>query len=146
MQGKGHKMGGNRSHCVQVVICEYPYVIRKHLIPPFGDLPLSEVTEGRLKESASSTKIPSLLRGLNAIRTHFQTTGKAFFEHNHEYFPQFIRKSGQWRVINGPEGRQHRNRQSICPLNLKNNWIERRLATSRIQFLRVSLFCFITQR
>lgn len=97
-------MGGNRSHYVQVVICEYPYVIRKHLIPPFGDLPLSEVTEGRVKESDFSTKIPSLLRGLNATRTYFQTTGKAFFEHNHEYFPRFIRKKGQWRVINGPEG------------------------------------------
>jgi site-specific DNA recombinase len=53
--------------------------------------------------SVSSTKIPALLRGLNAIRTYFLTTKKPFWKPQREYFPHLVRKRGTWLFINESE-------------------------------------------
>ena len=34
-----------------------------------------------------ATKIPTLLRGLNVVRTYFETSGKKFWQPQHRYFP-----------------------------------------------------------
>jgi DNA invertase Pin-like site-specific DNA recombinase len=53
--------------------------------------------------SPLSENIPALLRGLNAIRTHFKSKSEPFWKPQHEYFPHFARKRGKWVVIKGPE-------------------------------------------
>jgi DNA invertase Pin-like site-specific DNA recombinase len=46
-----------------------------------------EMVGATTQTSAFTEKIPSLLRGLNDIRTYFQSSGKHFWQPRHAYFP-----------------------------------------------------------
>jgi len=58
--------------------------IAPEIISTFEPREMIGITTGISRFSA---KIPSLLRGLNAIRTYFVSSGKPFWKPQHEYFP-----------------------------------------------------------
>jgi site-specific DNA recombinase len=51
--------------------------------------------------SHSAKKIPALLRGLNAIRTYFVTSGKSFWKPRYEYFPSICAPAVEGPRSNG---------------------------------------------